>query len=146
MLTHNKVSNILTSGLRLKITSSWLKSSPHSRANALREYIPRLKQTNSLLYKLLRDLAEEHVHPIERHRAAADYRTRRDRAPQDVGAGELPDCQQRGQHRDKYAGAGNPEGDASDQAGIEIAAACLAWLRFGQDSSPLLERLRFRGT
>ena len=40
---------------------------------------------------LFRCLTEEHVNPVERDRTASNNRTGRDRAPENIGAGKLPD-------------------------------------------------------
>ena len=60
-------------------------------------------------FALFHGLTEEYVDPVKRHRAAANDGAGGNRAPKDVGSCKLPDCEQRGEHRDQNAEARYPE-------------------------------------
>lgn len=79
---------------------------------------PERKLTVCVRKDLFRGSAEENIDPIERHGAAAYYRTSRHCPPQDVSSRKLPDCEQRSKDRHQDAKAGYPEGNTSHQTWI----------------------------
>ena len=72
---------------------------------------------------LFQGIAEEDINPVEGDGTAADDCAGGYRAPQNVGAGEVPNCEQRRKHSHQDAETRNPEGEASDQARIQKAAS-----------------------
>ncbi len=82
--------------------------------------------------QLIRSLAKENVDPVERHGPAADNCASCYGAPEDIATGKIPDSQQRREYRHEDAQAGNPERDASHQAGIQKTTSWPHLLRVGQ--------------
>lgn len=78
---------------------------------------------------LFRGSAEEHIDPVEGHGAAPDDRTSRDRAPENVSPGKLPNRQQRSKNRHQDARARYPERNTSDHGRVQKATSWLALLR-----------------
>lgn len=64
---------------------------------------------------------EQNVDYVKRDRSASDDYAGGHSSPENVGAGKLPDSQQRREDRYEYAGARRPEGERPNSMGIEIA-------------------------
>jgi hypothetical protein len=66
-------------------------------------------------------LSKQNVDPVERDRPAADYEASRDRSPQNIRPGKLPNREQRSQYRYQDARTRYPKRHASDETRIQKA-------------------------
>ena len=66
---------------------------------------------------------EEDIDYVESHRPATNHNASRHRAPERIGSGELPDRQQRSNHRYQNAGTCRPKRNRSDSVRIQVASS-----------------------
>lgn len=78
------------------------------------------------LRDLVSALVKKNVDYIKRHRTAADYHTCGHSAPKNIGAGKLPDGEERGHDSDQDAGARRPKRNSSHGVRIEITSSLRA--------------------